>query len=114
MLLFLLCTGIRRTCQRVEDTQVKSAENYVFAHGTMEEKERMTERERVGDSKASCVTRTHTGTLSCLQLPRPQSFNKLPAGILKLGEVLALKCKVYSMCTHTHTRKHLQERSLCN
>lgn len=45
------------------------------------------EREREGTVKVGACgggCQKHTDTRSCLQLPGPQSFNKLPTGILKL------------------------------
>lgn len=50
---------------------------------TVKEKERE-DTVKVGAYGSSC--QKHTDTRSWLQLPGPQSFNKLPAGILKLGD----------------------------
>lgn len=60
----------------------------------------------------------HKDTHSRLQLPGLQSFNKVPAGILKLGETLGLICRhamhtqthtftAKKMCTYTPQRKHI-------
>lgn len=95
---------------RVEDIQVESTQSCVIAYGTMGEKGSVTERGadkvreregkgtvKVGAYGESC--QKHTDTRSCLQLPGPQSFNKLPAGILKLENALRLRCS----CMHTRT-----------
>lgn len=86
---------------QVEDTQFKSTQSYVIAYGTMGEKERMKGGVvKVAAYGESC--QNHKDTHSRLQLPGLQSFNKVPAGILKLGETLGLICR-HAMHTQTHT-----------
>lgn len=54
-------------------------------------------------------------THSCLQLPGPRSFNKLPAGIRKVGAALGLTCERIRNGKHIYSRSdHLEHRTpLC-
>lgn len=61
------------------------------------------ERERVKAGAYGESCQKHSDALACLQLPGPRSFNKLPAGILKLWDTIGVTCR----CTKTHSWKSI-------